>query len=115
MCGFCGISENKDNSALVRRMCDLIAHRGPDHAAVYQSGDVCLGHRRLSIIDLTTGDQPIFNTAKSVGIVYNGEIYNYRELREELIKRGAAFQTRSDTEVILKLYEIDGPDSFARL
>jgi asparagine synthase (glutamine-hydrolysing) len=115
MCGFCGVVENNDNTSLVRRMCDLLAHRGPDHAAVYQSGDVCLGHRRLSIIDLTTGDQPIFNVDKTIGIVYNGEIYNYRELREKLIKRGAAFQTKSDTEVILKLYEIDGPDSFARL
>ncbi len=115
MCGIAGVFEHKDNTSLVRRMCDMIAHRGPDNAAVYQSGDICLGHRRLSIIDLSTGDQPIFNADKSLAIVYNGEIYNYRELRDELQKRGVTFQTQSDTEVILKLFEIDGPDSFARL
>ncbi len=116
MCGICGVIEKKaDNRQLVGEMCRLLAHRGPDNAAVYRSGDVCLGHRRLSIIDLATGDQPIFNADKSVAIVYNGEIYNYRELREELRKRGAAFQTNSDTEVILKLYETDGAPAFARL
>ncbi|MBN1561079.1 asparagine synthase (glutamine-hydrolyzing) [candidate division KSB1 bacterium] len=116
MCGICGIVEKKgDNRQLVRRMCDMLAHRGPDKAAVYQSGNVCLGHRRLRIIDLATGDQPIFNGDKSLAIVYNGEIYNYRELRDELVKRGVSFFTRSDTEVILKLFELDGPDSFARL
>ncbi|MBN1481688.1 asparagine synthase (glutamine-hydrolyzing) [candidate division KSB1 bacterium] len=116
MCGICGVYEKKtDNTSLVRQMCDVLAHRGPDNSAVYQSGFVCLGHRRLSIIDLDTGDQPIFNADKSLAIVYNGEIYNYRELREELRKRGVVFQTKSDTEVILKLYELDGADSFARL
>ncbi|MBN1464401.1 asparagine synthase (glutamine-hydrolyzing) [candidate division KSB1 bacterium] len=116
MCGICGVVEKKgDNRQLVRTMCDMLAHRGPDRAAVYQSGDICLGHRRLSIIDLTTGDQPIFNSDKSLAIVYNGEIYNYRELRDELGRRGVTFQTHSDTEVILKLFELDGPDSFARL
>lgn len=115
MCGICGVIEKKNNTSLVRRMCDLLEHRGPDNAAVFQSGHVCLGHRRLSIIDLVTGDQPIFNADKSLAIVYNGEIYNYRELRAELLKRGVSFATKSDTEVILKLFEIDGPDSFARL
>lgn len=115
MCGIAGVFEKKDNTSLVRRMCDMIAHRGPDNSAVYQSGDICLGHRRLSIIDLSTGDQPIFNADKSLAIVYNGEIYNYRELRDELQNRGVTFQTQSDTEVILKLFEIDGPNSFSRL
>ena len=115
MCGICGVVEKKDNRPLVEEMCRLLAHRGPDNSAVYQAGDICLGHRRLSIIDLATGDQPIFNADKSLAIVYNGEIYNYRELRQELLDRGVAFRTKSDTEVILKLYEIDGPASFARL
>lgn len=116
MCGICGIvQKNSNNTALVRRMSDLLAHRGPDRTAVYESGDVCFGHTRLSIIDLTTGDQPIFNHDKKLAIVYNGEIYNYRELRDELSKRGASFQTQSDTEVVLRLYEMDGPDAFARL
>lgn len=116
MCGICGIFDKERNSAdLVRRMCGLLAHRGPDHAAIYSSQNVSLGHRRLSIIDLSTGDQPIFNDDKSLAIVYNGEIYNYREIRDELLKRGATFHTQSDTEVVLKLYEKDGPASFARL
>jgi asparagine synthase (glutamine-hydrolysing) len=116
MCGICGVFENgRDNTDLVRRMCGLLAHRGPDLEAVYSSQNICLGHRRLSIIDLSTGDQPIFNDDKSLAIVYNGEIYNYRELRDELLKRGVTFRTQSDTEVILKLYEKDGPESFARL
>ncbi|MDZ7725089.1 MAG: hypothetical protein U5R06_20300 [candidate division KSB1 bacterium] len=80
MCGICGIVQHSDDQRpLVRRMCDSLAHRGPDHAEVYQSGNVTLGHRRLSIIDLQTGNQPIFNADKTLGIVYNGEIYNYRE------------------------------------
>ena len=116
MCGICGVFEkHTDNRELVRRMHEIIAHRGPDAASVHQSGDVTLGHRRLSIIDLDTGDQPIFNDDKSVGIIYNGEIYNYRELRAELVERGCRFHTQSDTEVILKLYEMDGPDAFALL
>ncbi len=116
MCGICGVMEKgASREELVRRMCRLLAHRGPDRDAVYSSGEVCLGHRRLSIIDLQTGDQPIFNEQRTLAIVYNGEIYNYRELRNELLQRGAVFTTRSDTEVILKLFEREGPDCFARL
>ena len=116
MCGICGVFEKgRDHRALVARMCGLLAHRGPDRQAVFAADDVCLGHRRLSIIDLATGDQPIFNDDQSLAVVYNGEIYNYRELRNELIKRGATFRTQSDTEVILKLFEKDGVASFARL
>ncbi len=116
MCGICGVFEkNKDNRELVQRMHEIIGHRGPDAASVYQSGDVTLGHRRLSIIDLNTGDQPIFNDDKTLAIVYNGEIYNYRELRSELVEKGCHFHTQSDTEVILKLYETQGIASFARL
>ena len=116
MCGICGIYEkNRDNSTLVEAMCRILAHRGPDAWSVYPSGEVCLGHRRLSIIDLATGDQPIFNADKSLAIVYNGEIYNYRELREELLAKGYRFHTASDTEVILQLYADQGAEAFARL
>ncbi len=116
MCGICGVVQKQSNNTeLVRRMSDLLAHRGPDRTAVYESGDVCFGHTRLSIIDLSTGDQPMFSYDKKLAIVYNGEIYNFLELRHELQKRGAQFQTKSDTEVVLKLYEMDGPDAFARL
>ena len=115
MCGICGVYESgKDNRELVTRMHALIAHRGPDSAAVYHSGNVTLGHRRLSIIDLSTGDQPIFNDDRSMAIVYNGEIYNFPELRKSLMDRGCRFYTQSDTEVILKLYETEGVESFAR-
>lgn len=116
MCGICGIVQpGHDNQSFVERMCRMLAHRGPEHSAVYQSGNTCLGHRRLSIIDLKTGNQPIYNQDKKLAIVYNGEIYNYRELKTELTKRGAQFKTQSDTEVVLKLYEIHGVDSFHRL
>ena len=116
MCGICGVYEKgRDNRELVTCMHALIAHRGPDSAAVYQSGAVTLGHRRLSIIDLSTGDQPIFNEDRTLAIVYNGEIYNFPELRKSLEDRGCRFYTRSDTEVILKLYETEGVESFARL
>ena len=116
MCGICGIYEkNRDNSTLVEAMCRILAHRGPDAWSVYPSGEVCLGHRRLSIIDLATGDQPIFNEDKSLAIVYNGEVYNFRELREELLAKGYRFHTASDTEVILQLYADQGAEAFARL
>lgn len=116
MCGICGIYEkNRDNLALVKKMNAILTHRGPDASSEYQSGDVCLGHRRLSIIDLSTGNQPIFNGDKSLVIVFNGEIYNYRELRQELLDKGYRFATQSDTEVILKLYEDRGVESFRLL
>ncbi len=96
-------------------MCRIIGHRGPDDASVYRSGDIWLGHRRLSIIDLNTGNQPIFDETRDLCIIYNGEIYNYRELREELLVKGYKFYTQSDTEVILKLYQDQGTESFRRL
>ncbi len=96
-------------------MSELLAHRGPDASSVYQHNDVCLGHRRLSIIDLATGDQPISTNDKTLTIVYNGEIYNFREIREDLLKKGYQFTTQSDTEVILKLYQDQGIDSFRQL
>ena len=88
-------------------MTDAIAHRGPDDAGFYEAtardgrGVIGLGHRRLSIIDLSTGHQPLGNADGSIQIVFNGEIYNFAELRAELIERGYSFRTRSDTETIV--------------
>lgn len=116
MCGICGIYERDvDNREAVSIMNELLAHRGPDNSSIYQSGDISLGHRRLSIIDLVTGDQPIFNHDKTLAIIFNGEIYNYRELREELKNTGCSFKTQSDTEVILQMYERGGIESFSRM
>src|SRR2546430_16898257 len=96
-------------------MCDAIRHRGPDDQGDYVHGPVGLGMRRLSIIDLAGGRQPIFNEDRSKVIVFNGEIYNYRELRRRLVARGHVFATNGDTETILHLYEDDGPDCVEQL
>ena len=96
-------------------MCDAIRHRGPDDAGVHVEGGIGLGMRRLSIIDLAGGRQPIFNEDRSKVIVFNGEIYNYRELRRGLVARGHRFTTQGDTETILHLYEEEGPECVQRL
>src|SRR5579862_1595678 len=112
MCGICGKLTFDPganvSSAVLRSMADTIVHRGPDDEGYYKSGPVGLGFRRLSIIDLNTGHQPISNEDNTVWIVFNGEIYNYRELREELKSRGHIFRTQTDTEVIVHLYEESG-------
>jgi asparagine synthase (glutamine-hydrolysing) len=109
MCGICGKLEfdlqARVSPALVKVMADTISHRGPDDEGYYVSGSIGLGFRRLSIIDLNTGHQPISNEDGSVWIVFNGEIYNYKELREFLLSQGHVFKTRTDTEVIVHLYE----------
>ncbi|MBR2833696.1 MAG: asparagine synthase (glutamine-hydrolyzing) [Bacilli bacterium] len=106
MCGFVGyINKEKDKEANIKRMNDLIAHRGPDDEGYYTDETVALGFRRLSIIDLNTGAQPIYNDDKSKVIVFNGEIYNYKELRKELMEKGYKFKTKTDTEVILRGFE----------
>jgi asparagine synthase (glutamine-hydrolysing) len=99
----------------VHRMCQTIVHRGPDDEGIYARGPVGLGMRRLSIIDLSGGKQPIHNEDKSVWVVFNGEIYNFPELREELESRGHQFYTHSDTEVIVHLYEEMGADCVKKL
>jgi len=91
--------------ALLKRMCDALHHRGPDEEGFHFEESVGLGHRRLSIIDLAAGQQPLCNEDGTVWIVFNGEIYNYVELREDLIKKGHTLRTSSDTEVIVHLYE----------
>src|SRR5262245_17633309 len=97
MCGICGKIEFdptvKADRRLLERMMGGIAHRGPDGSGSYFSGPVSLGHTRLAIIDLSTGDQPIANEDETVWIVFNGEIYNFQELREELVRKGHKFRT----------------------
>lgn len=119
MCGIAGVFElGRDaqaDSAVVRQMCDIIAHRGPDDDGVFAQGKIGLGMRRLSIVDLATGHQPISNEDSSIWIVFNGEIYNHRELRERLITRGHRYRTRSDTETIVHLYEEYGKDCVQHL
>src|SRR5207247_8476761 len=117
MCGIAGkVSlEGAVDPALVDRMCASIEHRGPDSRGAFVDGGVGLGIQRLAIIDLQTGDQPIFNEDRSVVVVQNGEIYNYRELRAELRTRGHRFETESDTEVIVHLYEELGEACVERL
>ena len=112
MCGIAGILSLEQapvQEAEVRRMCGAMVHRGPDGEGYYCRQGVGLGMRRLSIIDLATGDQPVRNEDASAWVVFNGEIYNYRELRKELEGRGHAFYTATDTESIVHLYEEHGP------
>lgn len=119
MCGICGKlnfeREKPVSHGLLKRMADTIHHRGPDDEGVYVSGPVGLGFRRLSIIDLSAGHQPLSNENETVWIVFNGEIYNYAELREDLLTRGHVFRTRTDTEVIVHLYEEFGPACVEKL
>lgn len=112
MCGICGIVHGDRarhvDRALLEEMAGLMAHRGPDGEGYYLDGRVGLGHRRLSIIDVEAGTQPMANEDRSLWLVYNGEIYNFQELADGLKKRGHIFRTRCDTEVILHLYEEKG-------
>lgn len=110
MCGIAGIFSMNgqdlapESSDTVRRMTDAMKYRGPDDSGIWRTGQACFGHRRLSIIDITGGSQPMLSTDKNACIVFNGEIYNYRELRRELEGLGHTFHTDSDTEVLLESY-----------
>src|SRR2546421_613741 len=117
MCGICGVAGGEPAAGLdlVRRMCDAMAHRGPDDAGSEQLDGVPLGMRRLSIIDLAGGHQPMHNEDSTVWVVENGEVYNHRELREQLIAAGHAFMTQSDTEVLVHGYEQWGEAVVERL
>ncbi len=119
MCGIVGIvklnaGEPVDERRLVR-MRDLLRHRGPDGEGIFLDGSVGLGHRRLAIVDVASGQQPMTNEDRSIWIVFNGEIYNHAELRPELLSRGHCYRTRSDTETILHLYEEEGDGAVERL
>jgi asparagine synthase (glutamine-hydrolysing) len=124
MCGINGIilnkkSDNESISASLHKMNKLIVHRGPDDDGFFidscEQFSLGMAMRRLSIIDLNTGKQPIYNHDKNIVIVFNGEIYNYQELRNKLIQQGVTFTTKSDTEVILNLYEAKGIEGFKEL
>jgi len=119
MCGIVGIAAfghaPAPSDAMLRAMCATITHRGPDDEGREITGGVALGMRRLSIIDLSGGHQPLFNEDKSARLVFNGEIYNYRELRRELEPRGHRFATNTDGETVLHAYEDDGIDCVKRL
>jgi asparagine synthase (glutamine-hydrolysing) len=119
MCGICGIVkfDNSDpvDQGVIERMTESLAHRGPDDAGYFVQGQVGLGHRRLSIIDLSGGRQPIFNEDRSAAIIFNGEIYNYQALAAVLSSAGHTFKTRSDTETILHAYEEYGDDCVDQL
>jgi asparagine synthase (glutamine-hydrolysing) len=119
MCGICGKlffdSEQKVTAEQLDRMLSAISHRGPDGHGKYLRGPLGLGHTRLAIIDLSTGDQPMPNEDELIWLTYNGEIYNFRELRQELICKGHVFRSNSDTEVIVHLYEEYGTECVNRL
>ncbi len=119
MCGIAGLIDPSASAADARghlqRMLDLIVHRGPDGAGAHAVPGLALGMRRLSIIDLEGGWQPVWNEDETVGIVFNGEIYNYLELRRDLLAAGHVFRTQSDTEVLVHLYEEHGEAMFAQL
>ena len=117
MCGIAGFVKLHEpaEAAAVKAMCDRIRHRGPDDEGYYTKGGCGMGMRRLSIIDLNTGHQPISNEDGSIWVVFNGEIYNYQELRRRLIGQGHKFRTESDTETLVHLYEQEGEEGVARL
>jgi len=119
MCGIAGIvsarADHKFDYDILRRMCHTIAHRGPDEEGLFVKSGAALGMRRLRIIDLAGGQQPIFNEDRTVWVVFNGEIYNFLELRKELEAKGHRFRTHSDTEVIVHLYEDLGTDCVHKL
>ena len=119
MCGICGKMNFDQGSSvdpvLIRAMLDTIRHRGPDDEGLYVASRVGLGHRRLAIIDLSTGHQPLSNEDGTVWIVFNGEIYNFQELRTFLLSKGHVFKTQTDTEVIVHLYEELGPECLQKL
>jgi asparagine synthase (glutamine-hydrolysing) len=117
MCGITGIATRgtKPSRELVHAMCNVMLHRGPDGEGIHVAPGVGIGMRRLAIIDLSTGDQPVANEAGTVQVVFNGEIYNYRELRAELIAKGHTFHSSGDSEVIPHLYDEYGLDFISRL
>lgn len=119
MCGLCGVLRSPEPAAARRRrveaMTRALAHRGPDTEGYYADEDLALGFRRLAVIDLATGNQPLVAPEVGAVVVYNGELYNFRELRAELAKEGQIFRTASDTEVVLRAYLTWGPAALPRL
>src|SRR5213076_1085918 len=119
MCGIVGIV-NLDpretvDEALLKRMRDVLRHRGPDGEGLWAEGPVGLGHRRLAIVDVAGGHQPMANEDDTVWITFNGEIYNHAALRPGLEAKGHRFRSRTDTDATIHQYEVDGPDCLAAL
>ena len=114
MCGICGFNwEDKD---LIKAMTKSIEHRGPDGGAVFTDSNISLGHRRLSIIDLSTaGTQPMPNVEGDLWITFNGEIYNFQELKDELVSKGYTFKSNTDTEMLISAYAEWGPQMLSKL
>src|SRR5215813_6846172 len=119
MCGICGVFPFETREPVpvnvLSRMLASITHRGPDDEGTHLDRDVALGSRRLSIIDLAGGKMPIYNEDRSIALVFNGEIYNFKELRSRLLRLGHRFATSSDTEVIVHLYEDAGDECVREL
>src|SRR4051812_24494056 len=119
MCGISGLSydnKTKVHEIDIKVMTELMHHRGPDGSGYFTTGETALGHTRLRIIDLSVAaDQPMHNDKQNVSLVFNGEIYNFKDLREELKSKGHVFRTYSDSEVILSAFEEWGVESFKRL
>jgi asparagine synthase (glutamine-hydrolysing) len=119
MCGIAGVfyldKEKAVDHTVLKSMCDVLAHRGPDEEGFYCQENIGLAHRRLNIIDLNTGQQPMYNENRNIVVVFNGEIYNFLDLKKELCALGHTFQTRSDTETIVHAYEEWGTDLFKHL
>src|SRR5688572_18850684 len=111
MCGIAGmVSSRGPDADLVRRMCDVVAHRGPDGDGLHVDDRAALGMRRLAIIDVATGQQPVRNEDGTVVAVFNGELYNFAELRAQLSRQGHRFTTAGDSECLVHLYEEYGDD-----
>ena len=116
MCGFVGFSNTiAQTEEILGKMMQTIVHRGPDSSGEYVDDDIALGFRRLSIIDLEFGDQPMFNEDKSLVLVFNGEIYNSKNLKNDLIQKGHVFSNNSDSEILLHAYEEYGYESVKKL
>src|SRR5688572_1980462 len=118
MCGIAGFAAIEglppDAPARASAMRDVLTHRGPDEAGLYCDTHAALGHRRLSIVDLSTGQQPMANADRTIWVVFNGEIYNHADVRRELQSHGHRYRTRSDTETIVHAYEQWGDDCVHR-
>ena len=119
MCGICGYIKLNDvdqfNHHELLKMTNTMQHRGPDDIGYHSDKNLSLGMRRLSIIDTEKGNQPIYSDDKKIVIVMNGELYNYQELKQKLIAKGITFKTNSDTEVVLKMYELHGVNCINKL
>ena len=116
MCGICGFTgQTDDRDKVIRRMTEVITHRGPDSDGFFSDENIAMGFRRLSIIDLDAGNQPIFNEDKTLVLTFNGEIYNYKQLRQELVEKGHKFATDSDSEVLVHGFEEWQEDLLPRL